>query len=129
MDVIYPRCCGLDVHKKVIVACILLSEADGPPRKLVRTFGTMLDQLGELADWLAKHGVTHVALESTGVYVRRITARAIPSSGRTGAGGHPWVIDLPYGESQGGQQHVVEAGRRRRRVWSGPARPVCYGES
>jgi transposase len=68
MDVIYPRCGGLDVHKKLIVACVLLSEADGPPRKLLRTFGTMLDQLEELAAWLAAHGVTHVALESTGVY-------------------------------------------------------------
>jgi hypothetical protein len=95
----------------------------------VRTFTTMTDDLRRLADWLAELGVTHVALEATGVYVRRITARAIPPAGRTGSGGNPWANDLPSGESQPGQQHVVEAERPRRRVGSGSARPVCYGES
>jgi transposase len=68
MQVIYARCCGLDVHKASVVACVLLSAADGPPRKEVRTFGTMTDDLLALADWLAGLGVTHVAMESTGVY-------------------------------------------------------------
>jgi hypothetical protein len=44
-----------------------------------------------LADWLAAMGCTHVAMESTGVYVRRITARAIPPTGRMGSEGNPWV--------------------------------------
>ena len=68
MQVIYERCCGLDVHKASVVACVLLSAPDGPPRKELRTFGTMTDDVLALADWLAGLGVTHVALESTGVY-------------------------------------------------------------
>jgi hypothetical protein len=72
---------------------------------------------------------THVAMESTGVYVRRITARALSLAEGTGAAGNPWVNASPGGESPGGQQHVGEAERPRSRVWSGSARPVCYGES
>ena len=68
MDVIYPRCCGLDVHKKSVVACVLLSQEGARPRKEVRTFGTMTRDLLELSDWLASFGVTHVAMESTGSY-------------------------------------------------------------
>jgi transposase len=68
MEVVYPRCAGLDVHKKTVVACVLLSEADGPPRRALRRFETMLADLEALARWLAEQGVTHVALESTGVY-------------------------------------------------------------
>jgi len=67
VEVVYARCCGLDVHKKSVVACVLLSEG-GTVRKQVRTFGTLTAELLELGDWLAEQGVTHVALESTGVY-------------------------------------------------------------
>ena len=67
MDVLYPRCCGLDVHKKSVVACVLLSDGETVQQQ-VRTFGTMTAELLELSDWLAKLGVSHVALESTGVY-------------------------------------------------------------
>ncbi|MFQ5859222.1 MAG: IS110 family transposase [Anaerolineae bacterium] len=63
MEVVYERCCGLDVHKKSVVACAITPEG-----KRVRKFGTMTTQLMELADWLAQHKVTHVAMESTGVY-------------------------------------------------------------
>jgi transposase len=62
----------LDVHKASVVACLLVSDGDGPARKQVRTFGTMTDDLLALADWLAAERVTHVALESTGVYWRPI---------------------------------------------------------
>jgi len=68
MEVVYPRCCGLDLHKKRVVACLIVPGADGAPQKEVRTFGTMTDQLLSLADWLAAAGCTHVAMESTGVY-------------------------------------------------------------
>ena len=68
MDVLYQRCCGIDIHKKTAVACVIISEPNGPPRKQIRTFGTMTDELLALADWLASEGVTHVAMESTGVY-------------------------------------------------------------
>jgi transposase len=68
MEVIYPRCCGLDVHKRSVTACVLLTEPGQPPVKEVRTFGTMTADVEVLAAWLRAHGVTHVAMESTGVY-------------------------------------------------------------
>ena len=68
MDVLYPRCCGIDVHKRTVVACAIVPGPEGQPSKTIRTFGTMTDELLELADWLAGEGVTHVALEATGVY-------------------------------------------------------------
>jgi transposase len=72
MEVVHPRCCGLDVHKRTVVACVLLTADDGTVRKQIRTFGTMTADLLALADWLAGLEVTHVALESTGVYWRPV---------------------------------------------------------
>ena len=72
MDVIYQRCCGLDVHKNSVVACLLLSHPQGEPARVIRTFGTMTEDLLALADWLAEKGCTHVAMESTGVYWKPI---------------------------------------------------------
>jgi len=63
MDVIYERCCGLDVHKKTVVARVMTPEG-----KQTRTFGTMTADVLRLGDWLESQGVTHVAMESTGVY-------------------------------------------------------------
>jgi transposase len=68
MHVVYPYCCGLDVHKRSITACVLLSEAGGKGQREIRRFGTMTRDLLELADWLQSQQVTHVAMESTGVY-------------------------------------------------------------
>jgi transposase len=68
MEVVYERCCGLDVHKQTVVACVVVPGAGQQPHKEIRTFNTMTADLLELADWLATQGVTHVALESTGVY-------------------------------------------------------------
>ena len=68
MQVVYQRCCGLDVHKKVIAACVLLSDERGRKRRELRTFGTMTRDLLALADWLHGLGVEQVAMESTGVY-------------------------------------------------------------
>ena len=68
MEVCYPRCCGLDVHKRTVVACLLTPGEGGRPRKEIRSFGTMTEELLALADWLVAAGCTHVALESTGVY-------------------------------------------------------------
>lgn len=66
MEVLYARCAGIDVHKDTVVACVrCVSE---PVHREVRTFGTTTAELIELADWLASHGVTHVAMEATGVY-------------------------------------------------------------
>ncbi len=63
MEALYERCCGLDVHKKTVVACVLT-----PHGKEFRTVATMTTDLLLLADWLVQRGVTHVAMESTGVY-------------------------------------------------------------
>ncbi|MGQ9513393.1 IS110 family transposase [Thermodesulfitimonas sp.] len=63
MRIVYERCCGIDVHKQSLVACVITPEG-----KELRTFGTMTVHLLELADWLEERGVTHVAIESTGVY-------------------------------------------------------------
>jgi len=68
MDVLFARCCGLDVHKKLVVACVILTPYDGEPERIVHSFGTMTDDLLKLADWLEACGVSHVAMESTGVY-------------------------------------------------------------
>lgn len=67
MQVVHERCCGLDIHKRSVVACVL-----GPGGRQTRTFGTTTDQVLTLADWLVAEGVTHVAMESTGVYWRPI---------------------------------------------------------
>lgn len=63
MRVVYERCCGLDVHKKTVVACVMTPEGQE-----TRTFGTMTQDLLSLSDWLEQWRVTHVAMESTGVY-------------------------------------------------------------
>jgi len=68
MDVVYPCCCGLDVHKASITACVLWAEGGGRARKEKRRFGTFTADLLELTDWLRTCGVTHVAMEATGVY-------------------------------------------------------------
>lgn len=72
MDALYERCCGLDIHKKVVVACLITPGSKGRPHKEIRTFGTMTADLLELADWLGAAGCTHVAMESTGVYWKPI---------------------------------------------------------
>jgi transposase len=66
--VVYPRCCGLDVHKQTVVACRIVPGAADQPVREVRTFATMTADLLALADWLTEAEVTHVAMESTGVY-------------------------------------------------------------
>lgn len=68
MEVMYPCCCGLDVHKKSVTACVLWAEAKGKVRKEKRRFGTFTRDLLKLADWLRECRVTHMAMESTGVY-------------------------------------------------------------
>ncbi len=68
MDVLYERCCGIDVHKKMVVACLITPDATGTPTKQTRTYGTMTADLLEMMDWLVDAGCTHVAMESTGVF-------------------------------------------------------------
>jgi transposase len=69
LQVLYPRVCGLDVHKKLVVACVrILDPKDGTVQSTLRKFGTMTADLLELGQWLAELRVSHVAMESTGVY-------------------------------------------------------------
>ncbi len=72
MQVLYPRCCGLDIHKRVVVACLLSTDAEGQVGKEVRTFSTMTDDLLALLDWLTARGCTHLAMESTSSYWRPV---------------------------------------------------------
>ena len=68
MQILYTHCCGLDVHKKTVVACLLITDCAGRTRKEIRTFSTMTQDLLALGDWLRAAGCTHVVIESTGVY-------------------------------------------------------------
>ncbi len=72
MQVVHERCAGLDVHKKSVVACRIIPSDDGGWLKQIRTFGTMTDDLLLLADWLTGGQVSHIAMESTGVYWKPI---------------------------------------------------------
>jgi len=72
MQVLYERCCGLDVHNKTVVACVLITSPDGQVQKQGRTFATTTASLLALADWLASLDISHVALESTGIYWRPV---------------------------------------------------------
>jgi transposase len=71
MDILHRSCAGLDVHKETVVACVR-KIMDGKTRQEVRTFRTETGRLLELADWLTDEGVSHVAMESTGVYWKPI---------------------------------------------------------
>ncbi|MGD0511414.1 MAG: transposase, partial [Candidatus Micrarchaeaceae archaeon] len=72
MEPIYTSCCGLDVHKKSIQACVRRIGKDGKIQEEIRSFGTMTQDIRDLADWLFEQEVTHVAMESTGVYWKPI---------------------------------------------------------
>lgn len=63
MEVLYPRCCGLDVHKKMVTACVITPEG-----RETRSFGTVTAELLKLKEWLESSRVSHVGMESTGVY-------------------------------------------------------------
>src|SRR2546429_868126 len=72
LTVLYARCAGLDVHKRTVVACLLFTAASGKVSREVRTFETTTVGLLALADWLSSQGVTHVAMESTGIFWRPV---------------------------------------------------------
>jgi transposase len=67
MEVLYTRCAGLDVHKDTVVACVRCV-VDGRVEREVRTFSTTTSDLLALSAWLTWLGVTHIAMEATGVY-------------------------------------------------------------
>lgn len=72
MEVMVRRCAGLDVHKKTVAVCLRILSDTGHVTKEIRTFGTSIGELEAMATWLAKSAVTHVAMESTGVFWKPI---------------------------------------------------------
>jgi transposase len=74
MEAIIERCAGIDVHQATVVVCVLIGEAGRKPRREIRTFPTMTRDLEALRDWLRELGVTHVGMESTGVYWKPVHA-------------------------------------------------------
>jgi len=68
LEVLYQHCAGLDVHKKTVAACVLHSGEDGGTKRQTRTFGTMLEDLEQLRDWLLAQGCECAGMEATGVY-------------------------------------------------------------
>ncbi|HZA22123.1 MAG TPA: IS110 family transposase [Dehalococcoidia bacterium] len=124
MRILYQRCCGLDVHKESVMACVLTPEG-----KQIQKFGTMTKDLLMLSDWLAAFQVTHVAMESTGVFwqpiynlleeeftVWVVNARHIKNvSGRkTNVKDAEWIADLL---SHGLLSPSFIPGRSQRELW------------
>jgi len=109
MQVVHERCAGLDIHKKSVYGCALWPGEKGGKQQEIRSFGTMTAELLRLADWLREHGVTHVAMEATGVFWRPVWAvlegqfelmlvnpqhiKAIPGR-KTDAKDSEWIADL-----------------------------------
>jgi transposase len=110
MDIVYARCAGLDVHKTTVVACVRTPGPQPDARHAeTQTFTTTLQGLRALVAWLVAHGVTHVAMESTGVYwrpvfavlegtveVRLVNARHVkmPPGRKTDVGDAEWLAQL-----------------------------------
>ena len=109
MEVIYPRCAGLDVHKQTVVACVRIA-GNGPAQQEVKTFVTTTSGLLALADWLDSLGVEQVAMEATGVYWKPVWhvledefelvlanaahIRNVPGR-KTDVNDAMWIADLP----------------------------------
>ena len=68
MQVMYERCAAVDVHKKMVVVCVLTTSAKGTVKKLIRTFSTMTADLLALDEWLRSQDIEELAMESTGVF-------------------------------------------------------------
>ncbi len=73
MEVLHPRCAGLDIHKDSVVACVRIAEGAVVVRH-VETFATATADLERLSAWLKSHGVTHVVMAATGVYWKPVWA-------------------------------------------------------
>lgn len=101
MEVTFSHCAGLDVHKKTVTACVIVPKAAGGIKKVVKTFSTMTADLEALAAWLASYAVTHVAMESTGVYwkpVYNILAEQMES----------WVVNARHLKQVPGRKTAVK---------------------
>ena len=111
MELLHPRCAGLDVHKETVVACVRRAE-HRPVQHEIRTFGTTTAQLLALVEWLAREGVTDVAMEATGVYWKPVWHVLEGSFGRVIRGsylGSPVAVKLPTATiCQPSQPHLIE---------------------
>jgi len=85
MDVVQSRCAGLDVHQATVVATVRVPTDRAGRHVVTQTFGTMTADLLTLRDWLQAFGVTHVALESTGVYWKNHEGVPSPTPDESGA--------------------------------------------
>lgn len=72
METLIPRCAGMDVHQETIVVCVITGNTDETPVSEIRTFPTMTRDLFELLIWLESKEITHIAMESTGIYWRPV---------------------------------------------------------
>lgn len=85
MEVMFPHCAGLDVHKKTVTATVSHRPADAPKARTVpRAFGTFTDELIAMREWFVAEGVTHVAMETMGSYwkpVFNVLGRYQPTTG------------------------------------------------
>jgi transposase len=72
IEIVHPICCGLDVHKKSITACIIFPDKNGSEQYATKQFGTFTDDLQRLRSWLLEHECLVVAMESTGIYWRPV---------------------------------------------------------
>lgn len=70
MEVIYEKCCGIDIHKETLTACIMIGEGNRIAKKEIRTYRTMTEDIENLRDWLKRESITYIAIESTGIYWR-----------------------------------------------------------
>ncbi len=124
MEVVHVRCAGLDVHKKRILACVRIIGKGGSVEKDVKTFGTTTGDLMVLSDWLRSNSVTHVAMESTGIFWKPVYAilegsftllvvnaahmKAVPGR-KTDVRDCEWIADLlAHGLLRGGFVPPVE---------------------
>lgn len=72
IGIVHPICCGLDVHKESISACVVYPDQDGVDQHEIKVFGTFTDDLIRLKVWLLDHECPVAALESTGIYWRPV---------------------------------------------------------
>jgi transposase len=118
MEIMHDCCCGLDVHKQLIVGCLVSITPRGARQKETRSFTTMTTGILALADWLTAAGCTHVAMESTGVYWKPIwnllegrfavllvnAAHSKAAPGRkTAVRDAEWIADLPMARAVASQ--------------------------
>jgi len=103
---VHRNCCGLDVHKKIVAACLIKEDGEGNSIQEKRLFGSMTRDLQELAQWLSAAQVTAVAMKATGVYWKPVVSWAgvCPGNNQTGGkrksgttrAGNPWILTAGY---------------------------------